>query len=206
MTRTLRLISSAIRSRRAVTVSRSAIEGSFQSIWGTSSTGSAMTRSTGAGAGGCAGAASGSSPRTATGSGWSFPQSRHVPVEPATRGAPPAAREAEPADEGGHGDEARDQVDCARPGRLGPEEIAAEGESRRHGNEPCDAELEDHAVADALQDRRRAACDRQQTGAGGEHEEDAQNVPNLTGCQARPRDALAPFGTRGGCATGARSR
>src|SRR5205814_1083678 len=49
ITLTLRLISSAIRSRRAVTVSRSAIEGSFQSISGRSSSGSATTRSAGAG-------------------------------------------------------------------------------------------------------------------------------------------------------------
>ena len=49
ITLTLRLISSAIRSRRAVTVSRSAIEGSFQSISGRSSSGSATTRSVGTG-------------------------------------------------------------------------------------------------------------------------------------------------------------
>src|SRR6202158_1769595 len=42
---TLRLISSAMRSRLAVTVSSSAIDGSFQSISGKSSSGSATTRS-----------------------------------------------------------------------------------------------------------------------------------------------------------------
>src|SRR5438045_754368 len=44
---TLRLISSAIRSRRAVTVSSRAVDGSFHSISGRSSSGSATTRITG---------------------------------------------------------------------------------------------------------------------------------------------------------------
>ena len=47
MTLTLRLISSAMRSRRAVTVSSKAMEGSLHSTSGRSSSGSAITRSTG---------------------------------------------------------------------------------------------------------------------------------------------------------------
>ena len=63
MTLTFRLISSAIRSRRAVTVSRSVMDGSFHSISGRSSSGSATTRSAA-----CAESGGGSSTATATGS------------------------------------------------------------------------------------------------------------------------------------------
>ena len=106
-----------------------------------------------------------------------------------------AGRQAEQSDQREDRDQARYEVDAARPGRLGPKQVRAERDRRHDRNKPRAAEAGDHAVADEAEDRAGVAEDGEHPQQRGQHQQDADDLTHLAGAQARASGALAPLGT-----------